>query len=127
MVRVLVQLLAAHPAWLLAHAQGYADLALEQATLTSATWQRRVLLQLAALGCALLGAGLAGVAAMLWAIAPQATGERLWVLLATPALPLVLALVLWLAARGLARPAGLAMIKLQWQTDMALLRGSPTP
>lgn len=127
MIRVLVQLLAAHPAWLLAHAQGYADLALEQLMLSSATWQRRVLLQLIALGCMLLSAGLAGVGTMLWGIAPQAVGERLWVFLLTPGLPLVIGLALWQVARVLPRPAGVALLKHQWQSDMALLREGAAP
>ena len=126
-VRVLLRLLAARPAWLLEHAQAYAGLALEQATLSSAAWQRRTTLQLLALASGLLSAGLAGVALMLWAMNPQATGERLWLLVAVPLLPLVTGLALALAARGIAQPQGLQTLRQHWQADLDMLHARPQP
>ena len=126
-VRTLLRLLAARPAWLLEHAQGYAGLALEQAALSSAAWQRRTTLQLLALASGLLSAGLAGVALMLWATHPQAASERLWLLVATPLLPLATGLALALAARGIEQPQGLQTLRQHWQADLDVLRGQPHP
>ena len=126
-VRTLLRLLAARPAWLLEHAQAYAGLALEQAALSSAAWQRRTTLQLLALASGLLGAGLAGVAVMLWAMIPQATGERLWLLVAVPLLPLATGLALALAARGITQPQGLQTLKQHWQADIDVLHARPQP
>lgn len=127
LIRVLARLLTAHPTWVLAHAQGYADLALEQARLSSAAWQRRLALQLLAAVCAVLSAALAGVALMLWATAAPLAPHRVWVLVVVPLLPLVAALALFQSARSLPQPPGLDSLKQQWQADLALLREATPP
>lgn len=122
LVQRLARLLAAHPTWVLAHAQGYADLALEQARLVSAAWQRRLVLQLAAGACAGLGATLAGVALMLWAItAPAPAVPHSWLLVLVPLLPLVGAGALWHMANGVPHPDGLDSLRQQWSADVAML------
>lgn len=122
LVQALARLLAAHPAWVLAHAQGYAELGLEQAQLALAHWRRRLALQLLAGGCAVLALALAGVAAMLWATVPLSASPLLWVLVLVPLLPAVGALALALVARGMPAPSGLAHLTQQWAADMTVLR-----
>lgn len=131
LVHTLARLLAAHPTWVLAHAQAYADLALEQAQLASAAWQRRLGLRLAAGACAGLGLTLGGVALMLWATSPALAephpGLAAWVLVLVPLTPLVAALALWQAASGVPRPAALDSLRQQWSADLALLREASAP
>lgn len=127
LIRVLARLLAVHPSWVLAHAQAYADLAMEQARLSSAAWQRRLALQLVAAVFAALGMALAGVALMLWATTAPLPPARMAVLVLVPLLPVLAALLLMLAARGLPQPPGLASLRQQWQADLALLREATPP
>ena len=122
LVRVLARLLTAHPGWVLAHAQGYVDLGLEQAQLASAAWQRRVVLWLLAAACGGLGLIFLGVGTMLWAISPELPATRVWLLALVPMLPLLGAGVLVLMARAVERPPGLLGIQQQWSADMAMLR-----
>lgn len=122
LVRVLARLLTAHPSWVLAHAQGYVDLGLEQAQLASAAWQRRVALLLLAAGSGGLGLIFVGVGVMLWAVSPDLPAPRVWVLALVPLLPLLGAGVLVLLARAVERPPGLLGLKQQWNADLAMLR-----
>ena len=99
-----IHLLATRPAWLAEHAQAYAELG--AAELADAGAQCGSALLLGAVSLCLLGVGgvLAGVATMLWALTPDLSERAGWLLLATPALPLALALAglaaLWRAWRG---------------------------
>lgn len=123
----LVRLLVAQPAWVLAHAQGYAALALELTRLATTLWQRRWALQLMAGACAVIGLALAGVAAMLWATAPPLAGHRLGVLIVVPLLPVAAALATWHAARRVPAPTGLDALKQQWELDLAVLHEAAPP
>ncbi|HEX5391467.1 MAG TPA: hypothetical protein VFW67_17015 [Burkholderiaceae bacterium] len=127
LVQALARLLAAHPAWVLAHAQGYAELGLEQAQMALAQWRRRLALQLLAGACAMLAVALAGVAAMLWATAPLPASPRLWVLVLVPLLPAFGALALTQAARSVPDGGGLTHLRQQWAADLAVLREASAP
>lgn len=127
LVRVLARLLTAHPGWVLAHAQGYVDLGLEQAQLGWAAWQRRVALWLLAAASGALGLIFVGVGTMLWAISPELAAHRLWVLALVPLLPLLGAATFVLLARAVQRPPGLLGIQQQWNADLDVLRQVSTP
>lgn len=127
LMRTLARLTAAHPAWVAAHAQAYAQLAQEQAQASFAAWQRRLVKHMLAGACGVLGLGLAGVATMLWAVLDPPIAARLWVLGAIPLLPLAVAGALWRSAQQVGPPMGLEVLKQQWAADLALLReATPT-
>lgn len=122
----LLALLATRPQLLVDHAQAYAALFSEELGLARATWQRQLLLYAAAL-CALgVAAVLAGVATMLW-FATAAPAQALWVLLAVPAVPLLVAVVCLLLARQPASSAAFASLGRQINEDMAMLREAGEP
>ena len=122
----LLALLATRPQLLVDHAQAYGALLGEEFGRASAAWERRALLQAAALCCLSVAAVLAGVAVMLW-VTVAAPSNVLWVLVATPVLPLFTAIIcLWLARQ----PTGgesFANLSRQINADLALLRAAGKP
>ena len=122
----LLALLATRPQLLVDHAQAYAALFTEEFGLARATWRRQVLLYAAALCCLSVAAMLAGVATMMW-YATAAPVHALWVLVAVPALPLLLALVCLLLARQPPQSASFANLSRQLDEDMAMLRTAGEP
>jgi len=122
----LLQLAATQPQLLAEHAGAWAQLLAAECTPAARAWRRRLLWASVAGVAGLLGLALAGVALMLWGLAPPAAlaGAGGPLLLATPALPwAVAALAAW-RARG--RPqdttqAALARLRRQWLADLALL------
>ena len=117
-----IHLLATRPAWLAEHAQAYAELGKAELADAGAQCGRALVLGVLSL-CALgVGAILAGVAVMLWAVMPDLTERAGWLLLATPAVPLGLALAglvaLWRVWSG---PLFL-LLRQQVQADLMLLR-----
>lgn len=127
LVRVLARMLAAHPTWLLAHAQAYVDVGLEQAQQAAAAWQRRLLLLALAGACAGLAVTLAGIALMLWAVTPDLASQRVWLLMSVPLLPALLALAFHQAAQRVRQPPCMAELKQQWSADLAVLHEVATP
>lgn len=117
----LFRLAATDPALLADHLQAYGELASGEALDVLGRWQRAALLQLAALACAAVGLTLAGVALMLWAVGPVAVP---WLLVAVPALPLLVALACHQAARGAWAQRGSSVLREQWAADLALLRSA---
>jgi len=122
----LLALLATRPQLLVDHAQAYAALFSEEFGLARATWCRQVLLYAVAL-CALgVAAVLAGVATLLW-LATAAPTQALWVLLAVPTVPLLVAVVCLLLARQPAPTASFASLGRQINADLAMLRAAGEP
>jgi hypothetical protein len=123
MIHPVFRLAVAQPALLAEHAAAYACLFGEELALGSAQLKRRLLFQLAALVCAAVAAVLAGVAVLLWAL-PIATGlPPLWLFVAVPTAPLVMAL--WLAWSGRSSgpaPNAFATLGHQLSADADLLR-----
>lgn len=123
MLNPLLRLLTTRPQLLVDHAEAYGALGLVAWQATAAGWQRRVLMAVAAAGCAIVAAVLAGTAGLLWAAQPA--GALPWpaVWLAIPLLPLVGALGFGWAARALpADGDGWRLVQQQWQQDLQLLR-----
>lgn len=115
----LFRLAATEPALLADHLQAYGELASGEALDVLERWRRAAVLQLAALASAAVGMTLAGVASMLWAVGPVTVP---WLLVAVPALPLLIALACHLAARGAWARRGSSVLREQWAADLALLR-----
>lgn len=78
---------------------------------SAARWQRRLLWQAAAAGCALLALGLAGVGAMLVSVAPAATPPTLW---AVPGAAALLAVFCLLAAGPAPPPPRFSALREAW-------------
>lgn len=120
----LLQLAASQPQMLAEHAGAWGQLLAAECAPAAQAWRRKLGWQLAAGVTALLGLGLAGVACMLWAVAPPANPLRLALLWGTPALPLLVAVFCAWQARRCSQDAAhsaLARLRRQWRADMALL------
>lgn len=118
----LLHLIATRPQLLAEHAEAYAALVAAEVPRISAAYRRSA--WLAALSLGSLGAGvvLAGVAAMLWAVTPDASLRGAWALIAVPALPLVAGLACALAARRGRESEAFDNLRQQVQADIELLR-----
>lgn len=122
MMHPLLHLIATQPALLTDHAEAYADLLGEELSAASAQWKRRALLSAVALCCAGVGAVLAGVALMLWAVIPVDNMNAPWALIVAPLVPLVAALICATSARS-APPGGtFDNVRRQLREDVAMLR-----
>lgn len=122
MIYPLIRLMAARPELLADHALAYADLIAEEVDDVSREWKRRMMLSAAALcfvGAALV---LAGVAMMLWALAPAVNNPASWILLATPMLPGVMAIWCWFAARARSDVSPFGRLWQHIQADVVALR-----
>ena len=126
MIHPLFLLIATRPQLLADHAEAYAELVAAELAQLSATWKRRSLLYALALCCLAVGAVLAGVALMLWAVTPAASIHALWALVAAPVVPVALALWCLLAARSNAHVSGFDNIQQQMKADLAMLREAST-
>ncbi|NDP40045.1 MAG: hypothetical protein GZ093_15050 [Rhodoferax sp.] len=126
MIHPLFLLIATRPQLLADHAEAYAELVATEVGHVSTTWKRRALLYAVALGCLAVGAVLAGVALMLWAVIPVASMHAPWVLFAAPVVPMVLALWCLLAARSPGDSSGFDTIRQQMKADLAMLREAST-
>lgn len=118
----LLQLIATKPQLLFDHVEAYGDLVSSEARYISTMWKRRILLTAIAL-CGLgVGAVLAGVALMLWAVIPAAQIQAPWALVAAPLLPLALALGCIIYARNHNQDSAFDTIREQVNADLAMLR-----
>lgn len=126
MIHPLFLLIATRPQLLADHAEAYAELVAAEAAHVSATWKRRSLLYALALCCLAVGAVLAGVALMLWAVTPAASILAPWVLIAVPLLPMAVAAGCLLAARSPGDSSGFDNIRQQMKADLAMLREAST-
>jgi hypothetical protein len=122
MLQALLHLAATQPRWLAGHVEAYADLVTAEAGSIAADWRRRVLLGAIALCCAGVGAVLAGVALMLWAVVPDSQIGAPWALFAAPSLPLLVALACAIGARSGERESAMTCLRQQVQADLMLLR-----
>lgn len=122
MLHPALHLLATRPQWLAEHAEAYAELATAELGDAATAWRRSALLGAASLLAAAVAVGLGGVALMLWATTPELPPRTAWLLWATPALPLGLALIAVLVLRSTPRGQAFVCLRQQLQADMALLR-----
>jgi uncharacterized membrane protein YqjE len=118
----LLHLIAKEPGLLAEHAEAYAELLGEELGVASAHWKRRALMSAIALCAIGVGAVLAGVALMLWAVVPPENMNAPWALVIAPLVPFALAVGLWITARSQSGPRAFEHVKRQLREDAALLR-----
>jgi len=123
----LLALLAIKPQLLIDHAQAYTALFSEELSLARIQWRKAVILQAVAVSFLCVATVLAGAALMLWAVTPVAQIHTLWLLFATPLVPLVVAIACQLAARKQIQRVAVANLRQQISADMALLRAVAPP
>jgi uncharacterized membrane protein YqjE len=123
----LFELLLARPQLLADHAQAYGALFTEELGEARAALQRWALWRAVTL-CSLFSAAiLAGMALMLWAMLPASPMQAGWVLLVTPLLPLVVAVVCWPLAKKNGTPPLFDLMRAQIRADKAMLRAARAP
>ncbi len=124
MLHPVIHVLATRPLWLAEHAEAYSELAAAELAEVAAQ-ARHTVLRAAVSLCALgVAATLAGVSLMLWAVTPALQPETAWALWAAPAVPLALAALMWALQMLSRRDSPFALLRQQWQADLALLRGT---
>ncbi|MEO6974160.1 MAG: hypothetical protein ABI135_12165 [Rhodoferax sp.] len=127
MLHPLLHLVATQPRLLLDHAEGYADLVAEEIANASAAWKRRALLSAIALFCLGVAVIFAGVALMLWAVAPALQNRALGILVAVPVLPLFIGLLCLLIAKVGDKGGAFDDLRRQVRADMNMLREVSPP
>jgi Putative Actinobacterial Holin-X, holin superfamily III len=117
-----LRLVTARPELLADHAEAYAELFASELGSAGSSLKRQVLLNGLAL-CGLgVGAVLAGVALMLWAVLPMAQSQAPWALLVVPVLPFIMAGICLLAASRYAKLKPFSHIRRQMAADLAMVR-----
>jgi len=122
MIHPLLHLIATQPQLLADHAEAYAELVGEELAKTAAFWKMRVALNVVALALIGLGALLAGVALMLWAVTPPQNVQVPWALWAGPGVPIVLAVICFLVANKTPPANAFVSVKQQLKADLRMLR-----
>jgi hypothetical protein len=122
MTHPLLRLVVSQPQLLVDHAAAYAEFLSTELASACASWRQQMLMTLAIVSCLGVGAALAGVAWMLWAMLPPAPGQLLWPLLVAPAVPCLLALGLLIKASRNHAPGAMDQVKLQLAQDIAMMR-----
>lgn len=118
----LLHLIVREPDLLADHAGAYAELLGQEIGLASAQWKRKALLSAVALCSAGVGAVLAGVALMLWAVIPQENIHAPWALVLAPLVPLGLALGCWMSSRSVGGLQAFEQVRRQLREDAAVLK-----
>mgnify|MGYP000854624884 FL=1 len=114
--------LATQPKLVADHALAYAQLAGQEAAEFSRLLQRRLLLAISAMCCAMLSLGLAGVAVMLWFVSPVVHATIAWPLLIVPLVP-ALGLAWCLVQLGSTNARqSFERLRQQWAADGALFK-----
>ncbi|MDN3920651.1 hypothetical protein [Roseateles violae] len=122
MIHPLFTTLATRPQLLVEHLGAYAQLAAAEAGESAALLRRRLTLLAVAALSGLLGLALGGVALLLLAVVPTEQMPHGWLLIAVPALPLLLALSCGLQLGRQARTPAFELLRHQLSQDAALLR-----
>jgi uncharacterized membrane protein YqjE len=122
-----LRLISTRPELLGDHAQAYAELFSSELGSAAANLKRRVLLTGLALCGIGVGAVLAGVALMLWAVTPAAQAPALWVLACVPLPPLALAIACLVAANQKGQEKAFDHLRRQAAADLALFRQAGSP
>lgn len=118
----LLHLAVREPSLLADHAGAYAELLGEEIGVASAQWKRKALLSAVALCGAGVGAVLAGVALMLWAVVPPENMNAPWALVVSPLVPLGLAVGCWMAAQSETGPKAFEQVRRQLREDAAMFK-----
>lgn len=125
MIHPLFKLIIAQPDWAAEHLAAYAGLVRVQALHVLRQWRWQLVLLALAVLSAVMAVGLFFMALLLWAALPAGTLGHPWVLWGVPAGWLFLAAVAGVWSQQLKRRqqhTDLALLRSQWQADLALLR-----
>jgi hypothetical protein len=122
MLHPLLKLVATRPDLLTDHAQAYAELLGDEFGRSMTHWRDRALYTSLAGGFGLLGLTFLGVAVMLWSVTPPEQIVAPWALIATPALPIVVAIGCWLRSRSRPLDKPFEVVKQQVHADLSMLR-----
>jgi len=118
MLHPIFSVLVNRPELVMDHVAGYAALVQEEASSVSGEVAKRAVAWAAVVGGALVFLVLAGVAAMLGVM----QREFHWILVAAPAVPLLLAVVAWTIARRRLPEKAFTELKAQLDADAQTLR-----
>jgi hypothetical protein len=122
----LLHLIVREPNLLADHAGAYAELLGEEIGVASVQWKRKALLSAVALCSAGVGAVLAGVALMLWAVIPPENLNAPWALIVAPLVPLGLAAGCWVASQNDTGPRAFEQMRRQLAEDAAMFKQAST-
>lgn len=127
MIYPFLHLIATQPQLLTDHVEAYAELVSDDIGVASSAWRMQAMLYAVALCSLGVGAVLAGVALMLWAVTPVANMHAPWALFVGPVLPLAVAVGCRMAARSKVTGRTFENVKAQLKADMAMLREVGNP
>lgn len=113
--------LVSQPGLFAEHAGAYAELATAEALQLTSRLKRQLLLAVSAALCALLGLGMAGVAALLAAAVPFESMPAPWALWLVPALPLAAAAACGLQLWRMQSVSAFALLRSQFAADARML------
>lgn len=122
MIYPFLHLIATQPQLLADHVEAYAELVSDEMDRASSAWRKQAVLNAVALCCVGVGAVLAGVALMLWAVTPVANIRAPWALLVGPLLPLIVGMACRVAAQSKETGRTFDNVRVQLKADMAMLR-----
>jgi hypothetical protein len=122
-----LRLVSTQPELLGDHAQAYAELIASELGSVGANLKRRALLTALAICGIGVGAVLAGVALMLWAVMPAVQPPGLWALVLVPLLPFALACACLAAAQREGQEVAFGHLRRQAAADIAMFRQATAP
>lgn len=122
MLHPLLHLIATQPHLLADHAEAYAELVSDEVGKLSSGWKRQALFTTLGLVGLLVGAILAGVSILLWAVVPTADILAPWAMFVVPMTPLVLALACLLLARSPSKASAFDSVRRQVRADLLMFR-----
>ena len=120
-VHPLFKALLSRPELLAEHAGAYAELASVEVAEAAQRARQRAVLAAAALGCAVAGSLLGGIALLALAVVPVSAMPAPWALAVVPGVPLLAAAALWSAQSRHAGQQAFARLREQWMLDQALI------
>ena len=127
MLHPLLHLIATKPHLLGEHVEAYAELVGLEVGRTAKCWKARVALYGAAVFLLTVGAVLAGVALLLWAVIPTVSMQAHWLLLVVPLVPLLVSALCVFRARAEPQHPPFDTLKSQVSADLAMLREVSNP
>lgn len=123
----LLQLLITQPDLLVAHATAYAELAGADAQSAARQGQQAALWSAALMCCISMAGVLAGGAVMAWAILPEGAIRLPWILVATPCVPALGALVCLKMLKPRVPAILFSKVRAQIAADQHMLRNVGSP
>lgn len=127
MIHPLLRLAATQPHLIGDHVEAYAELIGSEVRKATRVWGRQAGFYAATGVLALVGLLLTGTALLLWASLPTASLQMPWLMIVVPAVPVVLAIACFFAARSSPAESAFDAVRSQLNEDMAVLREVGNP